>query len=119
MGYGEEQLADLAATIRAVPCDAVIIGTPVDLGRIVSLGHPVRPATYALDEIGPLTLSDVLAPHLAAWRAGAGASWRRHESSEPPRTGNAAGVDGLMIEVWLRPRDWAASRPAPPAPPSP
>ncbi|MER6591110.1 GTP-binding protein [Micromonospora purpureochromogenes] len=71
-GYGDVQLADLAATIRAVDCDAVVIGTPMDLGRLVDLGHPVRRATYALKEVGTPTLSDALAPHLAIWRTPVG-----------------------------------------------
>jgi predicted GTPase len=70
MGYGEAQLDDLGRTIRAVPCDVVIVGTPVDLGRIVDLGHPARRATYTLREMGAPTLTDVLKPHLDAWRAG-------------------------------------------------
>lgn len=68
MGYGSQQLADLAATIRAVPADVVVSGTPMDLGRLVDLGHPLRRATYALREVGSPTLADVLAPHIARWR---------------------------------------------------
>ena len=68
MGYGDEQLKDLAATIEATPCDAVVIGTPFDLGRLVNLGHPARRATYELNDVGSPTLADVLAPHIAAWR---------------------------------------------------
>lgn len=68
MGYGDTQLAELAATIRAANCDAVIVGTPMDLGRLVDLGHPVRRVTYDLQEVGTPTLADVLAPHLATWQ---------------------------------------------------
>jgi predicted GTPase len=67
MGYGDAQLADLGATIRAVPCDAVIVGTPVDLGRIVDLGHPARRATYTVTAVGSPSIADVLAPHVDAW----------------------------------------------------
>jgi predicted GTPase len=67
MGYGAEQLADLGETIRAVPCDAVVVGTPMDLGRLVDFGHPHRRATYELREVGSPTLADVLAPYLAKW----------------------------------------------------
>ena len=69
VGYGDAQLADLGRTIRAVPCDAVIVGTPVDLARIVDLGHPVRRARYCVTEVGPPSLADVLAPHLDDWRS--------------------------------------------------
>ena len=41
MGYGAEQLADLEATINATDCDAVVIGTPIDLGRVIE--HPQAP----------------------------------------------------------------------------
>jgi predicted GTPase len=68
LGYGAEQLAELAATIRAVDCDVVVLGTPVDLARLVELGHPARRARYELREVGTPTLADVLAPYLAKWR---------------------------------------------------
>jgi predicted GTPase len=68
MGYGDAQLAELGATVRAVDCDAVVIGSPVDLARIVDLGHPSRRVTYSLQEIGTPTLADILAPHIAQWR---------------------------------------------------
>jgi predicted GTPase len=66
MGYGAQQLSDLAATIDATPCDVVIAGTPVDLAALVSVRHPVRRVGYELREIGTPTLSDVLAPLLAS-----------------------------------------------------
>jgi predicted GTPase len=68
LGYGAEQLDELAATIRAVDCDVVVLGTPVDLARLVELGHPARRARYELREVGTPTLADVLAPYLAKWR---------------------------------------------------
>jgi predicted GTPase len=67
MGYGDAQLAELGATIRAADCDVVIIGTPMDLGRLVDLGHPTRRVTYALHETGNPTLADLLTPHMAKW----------------------------------------------------
>lgn len=60
MGYGDEQIADLEKTIRAVPCDAVVIGTPIDLSRLVRIDQPVVRVTYALEEIGQPTLADVI-----------------------------------------------------------
>ncbi len=68
MGYGDAQLADLEATIRAMPVDAVVSGTPMDLGRIITVDQPLRRAAYALREVGSPTLADVLAPHIEAWR---------------------------------------------------
>jgi len=62
MGYSPEQLEELGRTIRAVECDVVVTGTPIDLGRIVDVGHPLRHATYELREVGHPDLADVLAP---------------------------------------------------------
>ena len=67
MGYGGAQLAELGETIRAVRCDAVVLGTPMDLGRLTDLGHPSRRATYELREVGSPTLAAVLAPYLVKW----------------------------------------------------
>ncbi|MEX2549497.1 MAG: cyclic 2,3-diphosphoglycerate synthase [Nitriliruptoraceae bacterium] len=67
MGYGGQQIRDLAETLQAIPCDAVIIGTPFDLSRVVDVGHPVRRASYELEELGRPDLHDALAEHLAAW----------------------------------------------------
>ncbi len=67
MGYGAAQLADLAATIRAADVDVVVSGTPMDLGRLIDVGHPMRRASYALREVGRPTLADVLAERIAAW----------------------------------------------------
>jgi len=61
MGYGEQQVADLAATIENTPCDTVIIATPIDLARIIPMNKPNTRVTYALQEIGSPSLDDVLA----------------------------------------------------------
>jgi predicted GTPase len=60
MGYGPEQLADLEATINAVDCDAVVIGTPIDLTRIISIDKPHTRVHYDLQEIGDPDLDAVL-----------------------------------------------------------
>lgn len=62
MGYGDEQVKDLEATIRSVPCDAVVIGTPIDLTRIIRIDQPNVRVRYDLQEIGKPDLADVLAP---------------------------------------------------------
>ena len=46
MGYGAEQMADLAKTIEAVPCDVVLLGTPVDLRRSLRVSRPVARVRY-------------------------------------------------------------------------
>jgi predicted GTPase len=60
MGYGAEQVRDLEATINAVECDAVVIGTPIDLNRIVKIRKPTVRVGYDLQEIGRPDLADVL-----------------------------------------------------------
>ena len=52
MGYGEQQLADLETTINNVECDAVVIGTPIDLNRLVKIDKPTTRVYYDLQEIG-------------------------------------------------------------------
>lgn len=58
MGYGDEQIKDLQATIDNVPCDAVIIGTPIDLNRVVKINKPNTRVYYDLQEIGSPTLKE-------------------------------------------------------------
>ncbi len=60
MGYGEEQLRDLEATINATECDAVVIGTPIDLNRIIRINKPTTRVYYDLQEIGEPTLEQVI-----------------------------------------------------------
>lgn len=52
MGYGEQQIKDLEKTIENTPCDAVVIGTPIDLQRIVKIKQPCVKIGYELQEIG-------------------------------------------------------------------
>lgn len=60
MGYGEQQLKDLEETINKVDCDAVIIGTPIDLSRVITINKPFTRVHYDLDEIGNPNLDDIL-----------------------------------------------------------
>ena len=60
MGYGDEQVADLEKTINAVDCDVVVIGTPIDLRKLVKINKPAVRVTYELQEIGKPNLDDVL-----------------------------------------------------------
>jgi predicted GTPase len=60
MGYGEQQLKDLETTINAVDCEAVVIGTPIDLRRIITINKPAVRVKYDLEEIGYPKLADVL-----------------------------------------------------------
>ena len=60
MGYGATQIRELEDTIDRVPCDVVLIATPVDLGRIISIKHPTCRVMYSLEERGTPGLRDVL-----------------------------------------------------------
>ena len=60
MGYSEQQLKDLEATINASGADVVVIGTPIDLRRVVDIKLPAVRVGYDLQEIGRPTLADVL-----------------------------------------------------------
>ena len=64
VGYGDEQVADLEATIKRVPCDLVIIATPVDLTRIIRIETPMVRVRYSLEEMGTPTLEDILKERL-------------------------------------------------------
>ncbi|MBO7494518.1 MAG: hypothetical protein J6T87_10290 [Bacteroidales bacterium] len=60
MGYGKEQMKDLEKTIANTPCDAVVVGTPIDLPRFIKIKQPVVKVGYELQEIGTPTLKEVL-----------------------------------------------------------
>jgi predicted GTPase len=60
MGYGVQQIAELEATINAVPCDSVLFGTPIDLRRLLTLRHPTVRVRYEVQDIGQPILADVL-----------------------------------------------------------
>ena len=62
MGYGDQQVKDLAATIEKTDCDSVIIATPIDLGRVIRINKPHTRVEYVLQEIGHPNLNDVLEP---------------------------------------------------------
>jgi len=60
MGYGEQQLKDMEATINKTECDAVVIGTPIDLNRIIKINKPNTRVYYNLQEIGRPDFNGVL-----------------------------------------------------------
>ncbi|MBI3580197.1 MAG: GTPase [Ignavibacteriales bacterium] len=60
MGYSPKQVKDLEATINKVPCDAVIIGTPINLKRIIKMKKPAFRVFYELEEIGEPSLKTIL-----------------------------------------------------------
>jgi predicted GTPase len=67
LGYGDGQVRDLEDTIRRVPCDLVIVATPVDLTRIIRIDKPMLRVRYELQEIGTPDLEHILKARLQ-WR---------------------------------------------------
>jgi predicted GTPase len=61
MGYGRSQMEELRETIARSDADLVLIGTPIDLRRLIEIDKPAMRVTYRLQEIGEPTLADVLA----------------------------------------------------------
>jgi predicted GTPase len=64
MGYGQEQVGELEQTIDNTPCDLVIVATPIDLRRVVTIGKPSQRVRYEMQEVGRPNLADVLEPVL-------------------------------------------------------
>lgn len=60
MGYSEQQLKDLETTINNTDCDAVVIGTPIDLSRVIKITKPNTRVYYDLQEIGYPDLKSIL-----------------------------------------------------------
>ena len=60
VGYGEKQVAELKETIDRTPCDAVVIGTPIDLRRVMSIDKPAVRVSYELKVLGLITLEGIL-----------------------------------------------------------
>ena len=62
MGYGKEQIKDLEKTINEADCGCVVIGTPIDLARVINIEKPSVRVTYELEEISTVDLETVLKP---------------------------------------------------------
>jgi len=60
LGYGEKQIAELKETIDRTPCDVVVIGTPIDLRRVMTINKPTVRVKYELQVLGPVSLEHVL-----------------------------------------------------------
>jgi len=60
MGYGDEQMAELAETIDRIECDLVVSGTPIDLGRRIETNKRILRVNYDLEEIGIPDLKEIL-----------------------------------------------------------
>jgi len=66
MGYGPQQMKDLESTVNNVPCDSVVIATPIDLTRVIKISKPCSRVDYALQELGRPTIDDVVGRLLKA-----------------------------------------------------
>lgn len=66
MGYSERQIKDLEKTINSSDADVVVIGTPIDLTRIIKIRKPSIRVRYELQEIGKPDLEDVIKKFLGA-----------------------------------------------------
>jgi len=64
MGYGTKQVAELKETIERTPCDVVVIGTPIDLRRVMSISKPTVRVKYELQVLGSLSLEQILGEFL-------------------------------------------------------
>src|ERR671933_520840 len=60
MGYGRSQMEELRETISRSDADLVLIGTPIDLRRVIDLDKPALRVTYRLQELGEPTLGEIL-----------------------------------------------------------
>jgi len=60
MGYSPRQVRDLEETINSADCDAVVIGTPIDLSRVVNINKPATRVRYEIKEIGEMTLEMIV-----------------------------------------------------------
>jgi predicted GTPase len=60
VGYGEKQIAELEETIDATPCDVVLIGTPIDLRKVMKVNKPTVRVKYELQVLGPVCLEELV-----------------------------------------------------------
>lgn len=68
MGYGDSQVHELQETINNTPCDIIVVGTPIDITRVVEVNKPTLRVRYELQEIGQPTLDTVLNPIISKVR---------------------------------------------------
>lgn len=64
MGYGDQQVKDLGATVETTPCDLVLVATPIDLRRVIEIKKPTLRVGYELAEKGEPTLEQILTDFL-------------------------------------------------------
>ena len=90
MGYSKEQIRDLERTINACECDVVIVATPIDLRRLVTMKRPAVRVGYELEEIGRPKLEDVIGEMLERTSAAGVRKVARKTAGTPARAGRKA-----------------------------
>ena len=60
MGYGDDQIKDLEETINNSDAEGVVIGTPIDLRRLITIDKPTTRVTYNMDDISAQNLLNIL-----------------------------------------------------------
>ena len=60
LGYSGKQVAELKETIDRVPCDVVVMGTPIDLRRVLAINKPSVRVLYELKVLGAVSLEHIL-----------------------------------------------------------
>ena len=87
MGYGDAQVAELAETISRTPCDVVVVGTPIDLTRVLKLAKPAVRVRYELREVVPGRLAEELVRAVPAPSGRRGSAARRPHGFRETRAG--------------------------------
>ncbi len=65
MGYGDDQVQDLLATLEAVPADVIVEGTPIELRRLIQPSKPIVDVRYELEEVDPGSLETAVTAVIA------------------------------------------------------
>jgi predicted GTPase len=66
LGYGKAQIRELEETVKAISCDAVVVGTPIDLRNVITIDKPAVRARYELQELGSPNLEEILSKRFPA-----------------------------------------------------
>src|SRR5690349_23982905 len=85
MGYSKEQIRDMEKTINACECDVVVVATPIDFRKLVSLKRPAVRVGYELEEIGRPKLDELIRACLE--RLTASGEKKRPKRAEPAPSG--------------------------------
>ena len=68
LGYSDAQLIELEESINAVECDAVVLGTPADLTKLIRIGKPVARVAFEAYDEGKPTLEELLAEKIESFK---------------------------------------------------